>query len=83
MSGSAIARHPKVRDKMIVKGECRLGCQNEKMSSPVRLVVMRLTSGELLALACSGSPHYALVRYHQRWTIGVSSKGTAECWMDQ
>ena len=77
MSVSAIARHPKVQDKMIVKGECRLGCQNETMSSPVRPVVMRLTSGELLALVCSGSPHHALVRYRQRWTIGVSSEGHA------
>jgi hypothetical protein len=40
----------------------------------VRLVVMRLASGELLALACSGSARHALARYRQRWTIGVSSQ---------
>ena len=69
LSISIIAQHLKVRDKMIVKGRCRLGCQNETMSTPVRLVVMRLASGELLALACSGSARHALARYRQRWTI--------------
>ena len=29
----------------------------------------RLASGELLALACSGSARHALARYRQRWTI--------------
>jgi hypothetical protein len=43
----------------------------------VRLVVMRLASGELLALACSGHPRHALATYRQRWTIGVSSEGHA------
>jgi hypothetical protein len=69
VSISIIAQHLKVRDKMIVKGCCRLGCQNETMSTPVRLVLMRLASGELLALACSGSARHALARYRQRWTI--------------
>src|ERR1035441_4431809 len=46
-----------------------LGIHDETLSSPVRLVVMRLASGELLALACSGSARHALARYRQRWTI--------------
>jgi hypothetical protein len=66
---SLIAQHLKVREKMIVKGCCWLGCQNETLSSSVRLVVMRLASGELLALACSGNPRHALAAYRQRWTI--------------
>ena len=66
---SGIAQHLKVREKMTVKGCCRLGCQNETLSSSVRLVVMRLASGELLALACSGNPRHALAAYRQRWTI--------------
>ena len=66
---SVIAQHLKVREKMIVKGYCWLGCQNETLSSSVRLVVMRLASGELLALACSGKPRHALAAYRQRWTI--------------
>ena len=35
----------------------------------MRLVITRLASGELLALACSGSARHALARYRQRWTI--------------
>ena len=30
---------------------------------------MRLPTGELLALACSGNPRYALKDYRRRWTI--------------
>jgi hypothetical protein len=66
---SLIAQHLKVREQMIVKGCCWLGCQNETLSLSVRLVVMRLASGELLALACSGHPRHALATYRQRWTI--------------
>jgi len=67
---------------MIIKGCCRLGRGNETRSAPVRLVVMRLASGELLALACSGRPRHALARYRQRWTIetmfgNLKSKGFA------
>jgi Transposase DDE domain len=74
MSIAAIARHLRIGERMIVKGSCRLGRHDATLSSPVRLVVMRLTSGELLALACSGRPRHALARYRQRWTIGVSSQ---------
>jgi hypothetical protein len=64
-----IAQHLKVGEKMIVKGGCQLGHAHETLSAPVRLVVMRLASGELLALACSGKVRHALARYRQRWTI--------------
>ena len=64
-----IAQHLKIGDKMIVKGNCRLGCANEILSASVRLVITRLASGELLALACSGTARHALARYRQRWTI--------------
>src|ERR1019366_7244457 len=66
---SLIAQHLKVREKMTVKGCCWLGCQDETLSSSVRLVVMRLASGELLALACSSHPRHALAAYRQRWII--------------
>lgn len=62
-----IARRLERGGKMIVKGWCRLG---HKDGSPdVRLAVMRLKTGELLALACSGNPHKALEDYRRRWTI--------------
>lgn len=69
MSIAAIARHLRTGERMIVKGGCRLGRNNETSSAPVRLVLMRLASDELLALACSDRPHHALARYRQRWTI--------------
>ena len=68
---SLIAQHLKVREKMIVKGCCWLGGQNETLSASVRLVLMRLASGELLALACSSNPRHALAAYRQRWTIRI------------
>jgi hypothetical protein len=66
---SVIARHLKAGEKMIVKGSCQLGRANETLSASVRLVITRLASGELLALACSGRARHALARYRQRWTI--------------
>lgn len=69
MSIAAIARHLRIGERMFVKGGCRLGRHDEILSAPVRLVVTRLASGELLALACSGSARHALARYRQRWTI--------------
>ncbi len=66
---AAIARHLNKGQKMILKGACRLGQNGQASSPPIRLVIMRIASGELLALACSSKPHYALARYRQRWTI--------------
>src|SRR5450755_1321497 len=61
---SVIAQHLKIGDKMIVKGGCQFGRANEILSAPVQLVITRLASGALLALA-----RHALARYRQRWTI--------------
>jgi Transposase DDE domain len=66
---SVIAQGLKAGDKMIVKGNCRLGRADETLSASVRIVITRLASGELLALACSGRARHALGRYRQRWTI--------------
>ena len=66
---AAIARHLTRGQKMFLKGWCRLG-QNAGSDAPaVRLAVMRLPTGELLALACSGNPRRALADYSHRWTI--------------
>jgi Transposase DDE domain len=56
-------------EKRIISGWCQLGHDANHQSPNLRLVVMRLASGELLALACSGNPRRALARYRQRWTI--------------
>jgi hypothetical protein len=64
-----IARRLDKGRNMILKGWCRLGQGAGDHSPLVRLVVMRLHTGELLALACSSKPHRALAGYRQRWTI--------------
>ena len=64
-----IARHLNKGQKTILKGACRLGQNGQAPSPPIRLAIMRIASGELLALACSSKPHHALARYRQRWTI--------------
>ena len=64
-----IAKRLERGHKMIVKGWCRLGATAGDRSPAVRLVIMRLKTGELLALACSGNPRHALKNYRQRWTI--------------
>jgi hypothetical protein len=64
-----IAKRLELGRKMTVKGWCRLGHNASRRSPAVRLVIMRLKTGELLALACSGNPRRALEHYRHRWTI--------------
>jgi hypothetical protein len=64
---AAIARDLKPGQKLILKQPCRLGRQGE--APPVRIVILRLASGELLALATTSKPRHALARYRARWKI--------------
>jgi len=64
-----IAKHLEPGRKMVVKGWCRLGKNPASGSPTVRLVILRLKTGEFLALACSGRPRRALENYRRRWTI--------------
>jgi len=64
-----IARGLGKGEKMILKGWQRLGQSAGAASPLVRIVVTRLQTNELLALACSGNPGKALAGYRQRWTI--------------
>jgi len=64
---AAIATRLARGQKTIVKGWCRLGTAGQ--SPAVRLIVMRLKTGELLALAASANPRRALEKYRRRWTI--------------
>lgn len=52
-------------DKKTLPGLWRLGAGDPS----VRIVMMRLNTGELLALATSGRPACALARYRARWRI--------------
>ena len=64
-----IAKRLEPGQKMTVKGCCRLGQSADHRSPVVRLIIMRLPTGEFLALACSGNPRRALEHYRRRWTI--------------
>jgi hypothetical protein len=52
---------------MTVKGLCRLGQGGRRRAPDVRLVMLRLASCELLALATASRPRHALARYRARW----------------
>lgn len=69
VSLATLAQNLKRGDTQIIKGQCRLGQAADAKSPLLRLVLLRLKTGELLALACSGNPRRALARYRQRWTI--------------
>ena len=76
MSIANIAQTLKPGEKRLLKELCRLG----DMAPFVRIVILRLASGELLALATSGKPRSALARYRRRWRIetlfaNLKSKG--------
>ena len=64
-----IAQALKAGKRMILKGRCRLG-QDEAADTPgLSIVILRLATGELLAIATSASPRHALARYRARWRI--------------
>jgi len=64
-----IARRLGKGETMILNGWCRLGQDAGEGSPLLRIVVMRLPTNELLALACSSKPHHALTSYRRRWSI--------------
>ena len=69
VSLATLAQNLKRGDTQIIKGQCRLGQAADAKSPLLRLVLLRLKTGELLALACSGNPRRALKMYRKRWTI--------------
>ncbi|MFC0206581.1 transposase, partial [Novosphingobium soli] len=64
-----IAQNLKRGEHTKLKGFCRLGSGGQASGPRVRLVIMRLKTGELLALATNGRPGLALARYRARWKI--------------
>jgi len=65
------AQQLKRGEKLILPGFWRLGAGDDAQHGAlrVRIVMLRLESGELLALATKGRPSLALARYRQRWAI--------------
>lgn len=56
-------------ESMTLKGFCRLGAGADSDGLRHRIAILRLKTGELLALATQGRPRRALALYRQRWTI--------------
>lgn len=68
----AIAHHAarlKVSERLVFKGFWRIGANEKNASPPVRIVVLRLKTGELLTIASRSRPGHALAIYRKRWKI--------------
>jgi Transposase DDE domain len=78
MTIAAIAARLAPGQTIILKELCKLG--RTKNAPAVRIVILRLATGELLALATPAGPRKALARYKARWRIetlfaNLKSKG--------
>jgi hypothetical protein len=78
MTIATIAAHLAVGQSLILKHLCKLGSSNN--APELRIVILRLRTGELLALATNAEPRKALARYKARWRIetlfaNLKSKG--------
>ncbi len=62
------ARLP-VGERLVLKGWWHIGCSATNASPPVRIVILRLKTGELLIIASRSRPTRALAVYRQRWKI--------------
>ena len=56
-------------ERMSLKGWWRIGGSENNASPPVRIVIRRLDTGELLTIASRNRPKRALAIYRKRWKI--------------
>jgi hypothetical protein len=56
-------------ERLVLKGCWRIGVSEHNASPPVRIVILRLKTSELLIIASRSRPHHALATYRQRWKI--------------
>jgi len=56
-------------ERRVLKGCWRIGGSEDTASPPVRIVIRRLKTGELLIIASRSRPQHALNIYRQRWKI--------------
>jgi hypothetical protein len=56
-------------ERLVLKGWWRIGVSEHTASPPVRIVILRLQSGELLIIASRSRPQHTLNVYRQRWKI--------------
>lgn len=68
----SIAQHAarlKVGERLVFKGFWRIGASETDASQPVRIVTLRLKTGEILTIASLAQPKRALAIYRKRWKI--------------
>jgi hypothetical protein len=58
-------------ERRVLKGCWRIGGSERNASPPVRIVILRLKTGELLIIASRSRPQHALNIYRQRWKIDI------------
>ena len=56
-------------ERLVLKGGWRMGVSERSASPLVRIVILRLKTGELLIIASRSRPQHALNIYRQRWRI--------------
>jgi hypothetical protein len=54
-------------ERLVLKGCWRIGGSERNASPSVRIVILRLKTGELLIIASRSRPQHALTIYRQRW----------------
>jgi hypothetical protein len=59
----------KIGQRLVLKGCWRMGGSENNASPSVRIVILRLKTGELLIIASRSRPQQALNIYRQRWKI--------------
>jgi len=56
-------------ERLVLKGCWRIGVSENNASPPLRIVMLRLKTGELLTIASQSRPKRALAVYRKRWKI--------------
>lgn len=59
----------KTGERLVLRGWWRIGSDKKNASPPVRIVILRLKTGELLTIASRSRPGRALAIYRKRWKI--------------
>lgn len=66
---SDLAAELKAGETRVITHWRQLNQDSDAKRNHIKLIIMRLKSGELLALVCTGNPYKALAEYRNRWTI--------------
>src|ERR1700687_2268541 len=59
----------KVGERLVLKGWWLIGSSKKNASPPVRIIILRLKTGELVTIASGSRPQRALAIYRKRWKM--------------